>query len=209
MAARLGGSPAAWSISEVGDGNLNLVFIVKGAKRRHRRQAGAALCAPGRRELAAAALALALRTSGAGASGPAGARAGAGRAAPRRGARPHRDGAARAAHHHAQGTGCRHLLSPLRRSTSRPFWRGRCSSAPTSRFRPPQKKQGIAAFCRQPRAVQDHRGPDLYRSLLRWPNRTAGRRPGSMRPPPPFAKTSTCMSRSRGSSSNSWAVRKR
>lgn len=32
VAARLGGSPAAWSISEIGDGNLNLVFIVKGAK---------------------------------------------------------------------------------------------------------------------------------------------------------------------------------
>jgi 5-methylthioribose kinase len=31
VAARLGGSPAAWSIGEVGDGNLNLVFIVKGA----------------------------------------------------------------------------------------------------------------------------------------------------------------------------------
>ncbi len=31
VAARLGGSPASWSISEVGDGNLNLVFIVKGA----------------------------------------------------------------------------------------------------------------------------------------------------------------------------------
>ena len=27
----LGGSPADWSISEVGDGNLNLVFIVKGS----------------------------------------------------------------------------------------------------------------------------------------------------------------------------------
>src|SRR5579872_7428122 len=32
VAARLGGPPAGWSISEVGDGNLNLVFIVKGAK---------------------------------------------------------------------------------------------------------------------------------------------------------------------------------
>jgi 5-methylthioribose kinase len=32
MAARLGGSPTDWSISEVGDGNLNLVFIVKGTK---------------------------------------------------------------------------------------------------------------------------------------------------------------------------------
>jgi 5-methylthioribose kinase len=30
VAARLGGVPAAWTISEVGDGNLNLVFIVKG-----------------------------------------------------------------------------------------------------------------------------------------------------------------------------------
>ena len=31
VAARLGGAPASWTISEVGDGNLNLVFIVKGA----------------------------------------------------------------------------------------------------------------------------------------------------------------------------------
>jgi len=30
VTARLGGAPASWSISEVGDGNLNLVFIVKG-----------------------------------------------------------------------------------------------------------------------------------------------------------------------------------
>ena len=30
IAARLGGRPDVWSISEVGDGNLNLVFIVKG-----------------------------------------------------------------------------------------------------------------------------------------------------------------------------------
>ena len=29
VAARLGGAPAAWSISEIGDGNLNLVFLVK------------------------------------------------------------------------------------------------------------------------------------------------------------------------------------
>ena len=32
LKALLGGEPAAWSITEVGDGNLNLVFIVKGAK---------------------------------------------------------------------------------------------------------------------------------------------------------------------------------
>ncbi|TQF39498.1 methylthioribose kinase [Bradyrhizobium sp. UNPF46] len=30
LTARLGGDPAAWDITEVGDGNLNLVFIVKG-----------------------------------------------------------------------------------------------------------------------------------------------------------------------------------
>src|SRR6266567_2579246 len=30
IARQLGGQPAAWSISEVGDGNLNLVFIVRG-----------------------------------------------------------------------------------------------------------------------------------------------------------------------------------
>ena len=32
LAGALGGAPAAWSITEVGDGNLNLVFIVKGTK---------------------------------------------------------------------------------------------------------------------------------------------------------------------------------
>ena len=31
IAAQLGGPPEAWSIGEVGDGNLNLVFIVRGA----------------------------------------------------------------------------------------------------------------------------------------------------------------------------------
>jgi 5-methylthioribose kinase len=30
IAAQLGGSPGSWTISEVGDGNLNLVFIVRG-----------------------------------------------------------------------------------------------------------------------------------------------------------------------------------
>src|SRR5690242_19935619 len=32
VASRLGGAPADWAIGEVGDGNLNLVFIVKGSK---------------------------------------------------------------------------------------------------------------------------------------------------------------------------------
>ena len=31
IAALLGGTPASWGVTEVGDGNLNLVFIVKGA----------------------------------------------------------------------------------------------------------------------------------------------------------------------------------
>ena len=30
LAARLGGAPAAWQVDEVGDGNLNLVFLVRG-----------------------------------------------------------------------------------------------------------------------------------------------------------------------------------
>ena len=32
IVTQLGGAPADWSISEVGDGNLNLVFIVKGRR---------------------------------------------------------------------------------------------------------------------------------------------------------------------------------
>ena len=29
IVAKLGGAPAGWSVSEVGDGNLNLVFLLK------------------------------------------------------------------------------------------------------------------------------------------------------------------------------------
>jgi 5-methylthioribose kinase len=32
IAERLGGGPADWQVSEVGDGNLNLVFIVEGPR---------------------------------------------------------------------------------------------------------------------------------------------------------------------------------
>jgi 5-methylthioribose kinase len=39
----LGGPPGAWQIREVGDGNLNLVFIVEGARRVGVRQAGSAV----------------------------------------------------------------------------------------------------------------------------------------------------------------------
>ena len=69
--------PALWTIAEVGDGNLNLVFIVKGPRGRRRREAGTALCAARGRRLAAAAVARALRAHGAvrtgAADGPAGA----------------------------------------------------------------------------------------------------------------------------------------
>ena len=55
VAARLGGSPDEWLVREVGDGNLNLVFIVTGPAGGVAREAGAALCPAGGRELAAAA----------------------------------------------------------------------------------------------------------------------------------------------------------
>ena len=58
---KLGGKSAEWRIREVGDGNLNLVFIVEGAGGRRRRQTGPALCAARRRFLAAAAGALLVR----------------------------------------------------------------------------------------------------------------------------------------------------
>jgi 5-methylthioribose kinase len=44
MKDRVGDDPTRWSVAEVGDGNLNLVFIVEGDAGRHR-QAGLALCA--------------------------------------------------------------------------------------------------------------------------------------------------------------------
>ena len=115
LAAALGGEPHCWTITEVGDGNLNLVFIVKGARggvavkqalpyvrlvgeswplplsRAHYEYlalAKQAQLAPG---LVPALLhhndAMALT----------------------------RDGAARAAHHHAQGAGCGNAISAFRR----------------------------------------------------------------------------------------------
>src|SRR5208282_3202933 len=33
IAATLGGGPEDWSVTEVGDGNLNLVFVVRGPKK--------------------------------------------------------------------------------------------------------------------------------------------------------------------------------
>jgi hypothetical protein len=63
LVALLGAEPVSWSITEVGDGNLNLVFIVKGDRGGVAVEAGAALCPPRRRELAAAAVAGSLRIS--------------------------------------------------------------------------------------------------------------------------------------------------
>ena len=189
--------PLPGPISEVGDGNLNLVFIVKGDGGWHRRQAGAALRAPGRRELAAAAVAFALRISGADASGAAGARVGAGRAAPQRGARARRHGAARAAYHHAQGAGCRHALSALCRGH-----RDLSGAHAVFLFRPRalccQEEGGDRGVRRQPCALQDHRGPDLHRSLPRGRAEPLDTALARRRPRPRSAKTSTSTSRSRG-----------
>lgn len=102
LAATLGGEPASWSITEVGDGNLNLVFIVKGGR------GGIAVkqALPYVRlvgELAAAVVPGSLRISRFVAAGRARARPRAGAAASQRGPGADGDGAARAPHHHAQG----------------------------------------------------------------------------------------------------------
>ena len=207
MAARLGGSPTDWSIGEVGDGNLNLVFIVKGTKSGiavkqalpYVRLVGESWPLPLSRSHYEH-LALVHQA----------------RLAPGlvpsvlhhdENSRPHRHGAARTPHHHAQGTGFRHLLSPLRRRHHdlsgadlvllvRPRHSRRAEEGRHCRIR------------RQPRAVQDHGRPCIHRALPHRRTEPLDVSPGSMRPPPPFARTSTCMSRSRGSSSNSWAIRK-
>ena len=70
----------------------------------------------------------------------------------------------RAAHHPAQGHDPRHRAIRASPTTSRPSWPRPCSSPPISRCRPREKKE-TSARSRQYRAVQDHRGPDLHRSL--------------------------------------------
>ena len=208
VVARLGGSPQAWSISEVGDGNLNLVFIVKGTMGGiavkqalpYVRLVGESWPLPLSRShyeyqalvhqarLAPGLVPAVLHHNEA--------------------SRAHRHGVAGAAHHPAQGACCRHLLP----APGRPHHDFPGADA-VSQFRPcgsrRAEKAGHRRLCRQPRALQDHRGSDLYGTIFRRPSRTAGRRPGSMQPRPAFAKTSTCMLRSRGSSSNSWQARKR
>ena len=94
IVARLGGAPEAWSISEIGDGNLNLVFIVKGTTGGiavkqalpYVRLVGESWPLPlSRSHYEYQALV---------APGPTGARPGAGGAAPQRGSRPHCHGVA-------------------------------------------------------------------------------------------------------------------
>ena len=59
VVAQLGGAPAAWSVSEVGDGNLNLVFIVRGRAAGSPSSRRCPMCVWSRK-LAAAVVALAL-----------------------------------------------------------------------------------------------------------------------------------------------------
>ena len=71
-----------------------------------------------------------------------------------------------------------------------------------------EKKEGIAAFAGNHalcKITEDLIFTDPYRvaEQNRWTSH------GSTRPRPPSVRTSTCMSRSPGSSSNSWARRKR
>ena len=140
----------------------------QGTRGRRRRQAGAALCAAGRRELAAAAVALALRTSGAHRSRP-GWRPG--------WCRPCCITMRRLAliamellEPHIimrKGLVAGDALSALRRGHHDLHGANAVLLRPTSRFPPTGRRRGIARLRRQPRAVQDHRGPDLHRSLPR------------------------------------------
>ena len=169
MAARLGGSPADWSIGEVGDGNLNLVFIVKGAKSGiavkqalpYVRLVGESWPLPLSRSHYEH-LALVHQA----------------RLAP---------GLVPSVLHHDEtlaliamellephiimrkGLVVRHLLSPLRRSHHH---LSGADLVPQLRPRGAGRREeaGDRRVLRQPRAVQDHRGPDLYRALL--PGRT-------------------------------------
>ena len=140
VAARLGGDPAAWSISEVGDGNLNLVFIVKGdaggvaVKQAlpYVRLVGESWPLPLSRSHYEY---LALTHQA--------------RLAP---------GLVPAVLHHNEGLALvvmeliePHIimrkgliagtLYPVSSATSRPFWRARCFSLPTSRFPPPGRRR--------------------------------------------------------------------
>ena len=80
------------------------------------------------------------------AAGAARARPGAGGAAPRRGAGADRDGAARAAHHHAQGADRGDRLSALRRRHHDLHGADAVLHLRPRAVRPREKKEGIAAF---------------------------------------------------------------
>ena len=183
--------PASWSISEVGDGNLNLVFIVKGhaggiaVKQAlpYVRLVGESWPLPLSRShyeylalthqarLAPGLVPAVLHHNEALAPG--------------------RHGVDRAAHHHAQGADCRHALSALRRRTSPTFLARTLFFSSDLALPAAKKKERDRGVRRQPCAVQDHRGPDLHRSLSRGraepldaalARRDGGRVPGRPRP---------------------------
>ena len=207
VASQLGGSPAAWSISEVGDGNLNLVFIVRGTRGGiavkqalpYVRLVGESWPLPLSRSHYEY---LALMHQA--------------RLAP---------GLVPAVLHHNEalalvamellephiimrkgliaGTRYPRFVDDITTFLARTLFLSSDLAVPAA-----QKKEGIAAFSGNHalcKITEDLIFTDPYFK----PSRTAGHRHGSMRPPPPSAKTSTCMSRSRGSSSNLWAARKR
>ena len=145
VAARLGGAPASWSVSEVGDGNLNLVFIVKGAAGGvtvkqalpYVRLVGESWPLPLSRShyeylalthqvrLAPGLVPAVLHHNEA--------------------LHPRRHGADRAAHRHAQGAGCRDILPALRRRhhdfSARTLFLSSDLAVSAA-----EKKEGIAAF---------------------------------------------------------------
>src|SRR5215468_1914942 len=166
LVAQLGGAPAGWSICEVGDGNLNLVFIVKGATGGlavkqalpYVRLVGESWPLPLSRSHYEY---LALTRQAQLAPG-----AGAGRAASRRGVGAGRHAAPGAAYHHAQGADCWYALSALR------GWHHDLHGADAVLHVRPRRsrrgeERGHRRVCRQSRTVQDHGRPDLHRPLSR------------------------------------------
>ena len=174
LRARLGGKPAEWRVREVGDGNLNLVFIVEGP-------AGGLVVkqalpyvrlvgeSPGR-----------CRSSGRGSNTTRSSRRA--RYAPRltpqvfhfdREQAHDRDGVPYAAYHHAQRFGPRHRVPALRRRHRRI---SRCDAVLTPRMlgRPAaEQKRRLALFARNIelcRITEDLVFTDPYREapLNRW-----------------------------------------
>ena len=164
IAARLDGQPGDWQVSEIGDGNLNLVFLVEGPAGGVCVQAGPALCAACRRELADAAAARLLRARMPQGARPPRRHAAADRLSLRAGPLRNRHGTARAPYHHATGHDPGHRLSAVcRRHRSLPGAVAVLHLRPRSVGSRQEAPNG--GLLRQHRALQDHRGSHLHRSL--------------------------------------------